>query len=232
MEHVWTTPHRAQPARLRLPFPTVLSLTVELALALALVASMPSDGHARIPAERYVIPLEPFAPYGQLGAPVNFGYRCTVVDAVAVLNLYGAAIPQAYLASRLSQLAQYSDKSAGIPWWAFVSWPGQQTLLDRAIEQAGREARRPVVAQTILGIDFVRAATAIAAGHPVILNVFRTPNGTPSHSLLAYGFNTRDGKALLYAIDPNNQQSYWIGPSTRWSWTVTSTYIRPVGTEA
>jgi hypothetical protein len=217
---------------LRFPWPTALSLTVELALALALVASMPSGGRARIAAERYVIPLEPFAPSGRLAAPVNFGYRCTIVDAVAVLNFYGATIPQVHLASRLSHLARYSDKDHGIPWWTYLSWRGQQPLLDQAIEQASREVGRPVMAQTLLGMDFDRAAAAIAAGHPVILNVFVTPEGTPSHSLLAYGFNARGGKALLYAIDPNNQQSYWIGPSTRWSWTVTSTYIRPVGTAA
>ena len=213
--------------RPRRPAPAVLALALEMTVALAIAVSLRSNEHTLVPVRRYIIPLAPLEVYGQLSAPVNFGYRCTLVDAAAVLNDYGIPVPQNQLALRLSDLTRYSAAAGGVPWWEYVSWPGQQPLLDQAIERASREAGRPVVAHTQLGVSFEQAAAAIAAGHPVILNVFRTPTGTPNHSLLAYGFDARGGKAQLYAIDPNSQRSYWIGPDTLWTWTITSTYITP-----
>lgn len=208
--------------------PAALSLACEVILALAIAISLRPHDHALVPDTRYIIPLAPVEMYGQLSAPMNFGSRCTLVDAAAVLNDYGVPIPQGLLALRLSDLTRYSTAAGGTPWWEYVSWPGQQSTLDQAIERASREAGRPVIAHTQLGLSFNQAAAAIASGHPVILNVYRTPTGTPNHSLLAYGFDARGYNALLYAIDPNSQDSYWIGPGTRWSWTVTSTYITPV----
>jgi Peptidase_C39 like family len=232
MDQVWAPPFQGQRSRIRLTSPNLLSFVLELALALIVIGSLHSTARPRVPVERYVIPLASLSPSEGLNAPVNFGYRCTVVDAAAVLNYYGISIPQDSLALRLSSLAEYSDQEHGIPWWAYVSWPGQRPLLDQAIERTSRDAGHPVLAETVLGLNFDRAARAIAVGHPVILNVYRTPDGTPNHSLLAYGFNTRAGSAQLYAIDPNSQQSYWIGSNSLWSWTVTSTYIRPAGTDA
>lgn len=229
MEQSWITPLQGRPSRIRLSSRVILSLTLEVALALVLAAATRASGQTLTPAGRYVIPLEPLAPYGRLSAPVNFGYRCTIVDAAAVLNYYGVQVPQASLASKLGELAGNSGQTHGIPWWMYVSWPGQQSQLDQAIEQTSAQEGRSVVAETTLGLNFDRVVATIAAGHPVILNVFRAPDGTPNHSLLAYGFNTHAGNALLYAIDPNTQESYWIGPNTYWSWTVTSTYIRPAG---
>jgi hypothetical protein len=202
----------------------ILASTIGPALAVLVVVLMRPSQHLSVPVERYSIPL---APSGSLSEPVNFGYRCTLVDAAAVLDLYGASISQSDIAARLSNFADYSDAGHGIPWWAYIALPGQRPLLDKAIERVGRQAGRNVVAHTYFGLNFDRVAAAIAAGHPVILNVLHAPDGTFNHSLLAYGFDTRGGHALLLAIDPNTQVSYWIGPRTLWSQTITSTFIMP-----
>ena len=224
----WVSIAQGRRAYGRSPALVVPSLALEVMPGLMIVVALRPHESTLVAARRYIIPLAPIEVYGQLSAPMNFGYRCTLVDAAAVLNDYGVPVPQGQLALRLSDLARYSVAAGGIPWWEYVSWPAQRPLLDQAIERASREAGRPVTAHTQLGLSFDEAAAAIAGGHPVILNVFRTPTGTPNHSLLAYGFDARAGKALLYAIDPNSQDSYWIGPETHWSWTITSTYIMPV----
>jgi hypothetical protein len=183
-------------------------------------------GRAVALAPHYIIPL---APVGTLDYPQNFGDRCTLVDSAAVLDYYGATASQEQLALQLGSAAHYSGASQGVPWWAFVALPGKRPLLDTAIERVADEAGLRVHAQTLLGLDFPRAATDIASNHPVVLNVYRSPDGTYDHSLLAYGYDIRSGRKLLLVVDPNDQVSYWIGPRTRWSATVTSTYIAPAG---
>jgi Peptidase_C39 like family len=180
---------------------------------------------ASVPAKQVIISLEP---NGQLSVPANFGDRCTLVDAAAVLNYYGVAAPQASLAEHIGNLAHYSEAASGIPWWAFVSWPGQRPLLDMAIQRAARDAGRRVAVHTEVGLDFREASAAISRDHPVILNVLYAPDGTPDHSVLAYGVDTRGGHALLLVIDPNSERSYWVGANTLWSRTMTSTYIIPL----
>lgn len=186
-----------------------------------------------IPHQRHVIPLAPlglsFRVPGWLEHPINFGYRCTLVDAAAVLNFYGDGLPQALIALDLSQAADYSAPRRGPPWWAYVGSPGRGTLLDEAITRVAAIEHLRVRAQTIVGLDFDRAARAIAYDQPVILNMVRTPDGTYNHSLLAYGEDTLGGRRLLLALDPNTQMSYWVGPTTLWSATLTSTFITPVG---
>jgi hypothetical protein len=184
---------------------------------------------ASIPARQVIIALEPG---GQLYAPENFGYRCTLVDAAAVLNYYGVQIPQALLAERIGLQVDYSIAEGGVPWWVYVGWPGHRPSLDTAVERVARDAGRRVVVHTDVGLDFQQAATAITHQHPVILNVLRAPNGTSNHSLLAYGLDTRGGRSLLLVIDPNTGQSNWVGGNTLWSQTVTSTYIVPLGSAA
>jgi hypothetical protein len=186
-------------------------------------------------AERYAIPLAPLSQgalassttAGWLDHPINFGYRCTLVDAAAVLDYYGARVPQVTLALQLSRSIDYSNAGHGPPWTAYLAWPGQSSLLDAAIERVAGKAGLHVTAQTVIGINFARAAAAIAHNHPIILNMARTPDGTYNHSLLAYGYDTRHGRALLLVLDPNTQQSYWVGPNTYWSTTITSTFIVP-----
>lgn len=186
---------------------------------------------AAIPPQRHIIPLAPlgltFRVPGWLEHPVNFGYRCTLVDAAAVLNFYGDIIPQALIALDLSQATDYSAPDRGPPWWAYVGSPDGGTLLDSAITQVAAMEGLRVTAQTILGLDFDRAARAIAHDHPVILNVVRTPDGTYNHSLLAFGEDTLGGQRRLLTLDPNTQETYWVGPGTLWSETLTSTYIAP-----
>ena len=179
---------------------------------------------ASVPAKQAIIPLEP---NGQLYAPQNFGDRCTLVDAAAVLNYYGVATPQASLAERIGGLAHYSVASGGIPWWAFVSLPGTRPLLDVAIQRVAHDAGRRVAVHTEVGLNFREAAVAISHDHPVILNELHAPDGTRDHSVLAYGVDTRGGHSLLLVIDPNSARSYWVGANTLWSQTVTSTYITP-----
>ena len=190
-----------------------------------------SSRRLAFPEERSVIALAPLgmlrpAP-GRLEHPINFGYRCTLVDAASVLDYYGADSTQFLLALMLSDATDYSPRS-GPPWWAYVGTPGQRPLLDVAIERVGGSAGVPVRAQTHPGLNFARAVVAIAHDEPVILNVARTPGGVYNHSLLAVGFDTRDGHALLLVLDPNTQLLQWIGPDTLWSTTVTSTFIVPL----
>jgi hypothetical protein len=217
----------------RLPPLTALALTLWLPFVFAMSGLPRMSGGTAIPTGRYSIPLAPLTlatPVpGWLGHPINFGYRCTLVDAAAILDYYGAILPQSVLALRLSAATDYTAARAGPPWWAYVSVPGRRPLLDVAVEQVGAVADVPVVAQTTIGLNFDRAVLAIAHNQPVILNVARTPDGTYNHSLLAYGYDTRDGHALLRVVDPNTQVSYWVGPETYWSETITTTYITPVG---
>jgi hypothetical protein len=180
---------------------------------------------AAMPSGEVIISLWPT---GQLAAPENFGDHCTLVDVASVLNFYGVPVPQALLAERLGTLVNYSATS-GVPWWAYVGLPGHRPLLDTATERVARDAGRPVEVHTELGLDFRQATAAIIAHRPLVLNMWHAPDGTPNHSLLAYGADTRWGRSLLLAIDPNSGQSYWIGASSLWSQTVTSTYIVPLG---
>jgi hypothetical protein len=177
----------------------------------------------------YSIPLASLAhvnpPPGWLGPPINFGDRCTLVDAAAILVYLGASQSQDALALQLSDATHYSTVKDGPPSSAYINLPWQRALLDTAIEHVARTAGIAVHAQTRLALDFGAAAAAIAQRYPVILNVYQTPDRLPSHSLLAYGYDTRAGRALLLVLDPNTQRSYWVGPETMWSWTVTSTFI-------
>jgi hypothetical protein len=182
------------------------------------------DVRPHLAAQRYVMPL---VDGGQLDYPRNFGYRCTLVDAATVLDYYGAQMSQSLLALRLSGTTGYSDAAQGVPWWAYVGRPGQRPLLDSGIERVANEVGLRVRAQTVPGLDFARAASAIARNQPLILNMWRAPDGTYNHSLLAYGYDARPGHALLLVVDPNSQASYWIGPKTHWSQTITTTYIAP-----
>jgi hypothetical protein len=178
-----------------------------------------------MPSQQVIISLWPT---GQLYAPENFGDRCTLVDVASVLNFYGVPIQQDALAERIGDLASYSA-TTGVPWWAFVSWPGHRPLLDTAVERVAREAGRRVAVHTELGLDFGQAHAAIVSHRPLVLNMLHAPDGTPNHSVLAYGTDTRWGRSLLLVVDPNSDQSYWIGANTLWSQTVTSTYVFPLG---
>jgi Peptidase_C39 like family len=184
--------------------------------------------------ERYVIPLAPLTlanpPHGWLAHPINFGYRCTLVDAAAVLDYYGAIDPQAMLALELSGATDYQAAS-GPPWWAYVPPPGSRALLDLGIEQVAAANGIQVQSDTTLGLNFDRAVAAIAENHPVVLNMVRAPDGTTDHSLLAYGYDTRQGHTALLVIDPNTQISWWVNQSTYWSETLTATFITPVSSE-
>lgn len=184
-----------------------------------------------ISAERYVIALAPLGMLrpaaGRLEHPINFGFRCTLVDAASVLDYYGAQATQFVLALMLSDATDYSPQN-GPPWWAYVAPPGQRPLLDVAIERVGESAGVPVHANTHLGLNFAQAVAAITHDEPVILNVARTPDGTYNHSLLAIGFDTRAGQSLLLVLDPNTQALDWIGPDSLWSTTITSTFIVPL----
>ena len=217
------------------PPPVRLSVLVAfLGLVLCAVSATGwpgSIGRQGVPEERYVIALAPLgmlrpAP-GRLEHPINFGYRCTLVDAASVLDYYGAQVTQFMLALKLSEATDYTPRS-GPPWWAYVAAPGKRPLLDVAIERVGERAGVPVRSQTHVGINFAQAVTAIAHDEPVILNVARTPDGTYNHSLLAIGFDTRGGQSLLLVLDPNTQALDWIGPDSLWSMTVTSTFIVPL----
>jgi hypothetical protein len=184
--------------------------------------------------ERYVMPLAPLTlampPLGWLGHPINFGYRCTLVDAAAVLNYYGASDPQAMLALELSNSTDYQTAS-GPPWWAYVAPLGQRPLLDQGIERVAAANGLEVQAQTTVGLNFDHAVASIAHNQPVILNMVRTPAGTTNHSLLAYGYDTRDGRTALLVVDPNTQVSAWVTQSTYWSETITATFITPLASE-
>lgn len=188
-------------------------------------------GRQEIPSERYVIALAPLGALrpmlGRLEHPINFGYRCTLVDAASVLDYYGADTTQFVLALLLSNATDYAPHS-GPPWWAYVAPPGQRPLLDVAIERVAESAGVPVRSQTHVGLNFAQAVAAIARDEPVILNVARTPDGTLDHSLLAIGFDTRAGHALLLVLDPNTQSLHWVGPGSLWSTTITSTFITPL----
>jgi hypothetical protein len=214
-----------------LPMLAVLALAIWMPVALTMVGWPSAGDAAPVRAERYMIPLAPLSlaspASGWLGHPINFGYRCTLVDAAAVLEYYGAHQPQTMLALLLSDATDYSARQHGPPWWAYIAPPGDPTLLDRAIEQVAGESGIQVASQTTIGLSFERAIAAIAQDHPVILNVVRAPDGTYNHSLLAYGYDTRGGKALLLVLDPNSQASYWVGPGSYWSSTLTATFITP-----
>jgi hypothetical protein len=216
------------------PRPTLAALLAFWVLLMTSAIGWPGiASHPAYRAERYILHLAPpsliLPRPGVLEHPLNFGFRCTLVDAAAVLNLYGADLPQALLALDLSDDVDYSASQQGPPWWAYVPMPGKRPLLDQAIEAVAAVGGLRVSSHTYLGLSFARAAQAIAAGHPVILNVIRTPDGTYDHSLLAYGEDTRDGRRLLLVLDPNSQQSYWVGPGGFWSMTLTSTFITPSG---
>ena len=220
-------PHGQCYAPVRSLFAAMMLLVATLIVASAL--GWPGAGTRQgARAERYVIPLAPRTLYwparGWLERPVNFGFRCTLVDAAAVLDYYGASTSQMKLAIELSRATHYLP-DAGPPWWIYVAPPGERPLLDTAIERIGGAAGIAVTAHTQLGVNFVRAADAIAHDEPVILNVARTPDGTLNHSLLAIGFDTRAGHAELLVLDPNTQVLQWVGPESLWSSTVTSTFI-------
>jgi hypothetical protein len=212
--------------------------TVTLALWLPFVVTSLSwaspAGQPHLPAAHHIIALAPVGRAssfpGRLAHPMNFGYRCTLVDAAAVLNFYGARSPQNVLAVQLSMALGDSSGWHGPPWWAYVALPGRRPQLDTEIEGIARSAGIRVRAQTTVGLSFPAAAAAIAHNQPVILNMARTPDGTYNHSLLAYGYDTWRGRHLLLALDPNSQRSYWIGSDTFWSYTVTSTLITPAHT--
>jgi Peptidase_C39 like family len=231
MLHGWLRLERHSRRPMRLPPLAALALMVWMPLVVAMFGVPSVGGTSPVRQELYHIRLAPlslgFAPPGWLAPPVNFGYRCTLVDAASILDYYGAPLPQSVLALQLSADTDYSAARQGPPWWAYVGVPGQPTLLDRAIERVAVQSGLDVVSQTTIGLNFDRAAVAIAHNQPVILNMMRAPDGTYDHSLLAYGYDTRDGHAQLLVLDPNSQQSYWVGPGTFWSETVTSTYITP-----
>jgi hypothetical protein len=233
MQDTSLPPGRARHGGARADARATLALALWLPLALSLLGWPGGLDRRALGARRYVLPLAPLTlaspPPGWLGEPINFGARCTLVDAAAVLVFYGARATQWDLAVRLSAATDYRDARGGPPWWAYVAVPGRRPLLDVAIERVARGAGIAVTSRTSTGLDFVRAIDAIARGHPVILNVWRAPNGLYSHSLLAYGYNTRGGRTLLLAIDPDTQASSWVGSHTYWSGTVTSTFIAPVG---
>ncbi len=222
----WLSRERTARRRLHLKVLAVMVPVLWIPLLVSAVDWAAPGDRPDVPAQRYVIPL---APSGTLDYPMNFGYRCTLVDSAVVLDYYGASAPQELLAIQIGGIAHYSGAARGVPWWAYVAWPGKRPLLDTAIERVARGTGLRVRAQTVLGLDFARTATAIVRNHPVILNVWRGPNGTYNHSFLAYGYDKRAGRELLLVVDPNNQVSYWIGPNTHWSATVTSTYITPAG---
>jgi hypothetical protein len=212
-----------------------LSMFAAVLLWLPFVVGLRGDTEpdlaAGLLAARHVMRLAPrsflgWVP-GWLDRPMNFGYRCTLVDAAAILNYYGATDPQPQLALEMGPDVDYANATQGPPWWAYVAPPGRQSLLDRAIERVGEREHVPVVAQTVLGLSFPRAATAIAADHPVILNMLRTPDGTYNHSLLAYGYDTHGGDARLLLADPNGWRSYWMDVSRNGTYTITTTYIAP-----
>lgn len=192
------------------------------------------DRNGATRAERYVMHLAPLTlampPRGWLAHPINFGYRCTLVDAAAVLNYYGARDPQAMLTLELGAATDY-QRSSGPPWWAYVASPLQRPLLDKGIEQVAAANGVAVQSDTTIGLNFDRAVAAIADNHPVILNMVRTPDGTTNHSLLAYGYDTRDGRTALLVIDPNTQVSAWVTQGTYWSETLTATFITPIASE-
>lgn len=226
---------RGERGRQRPPMLAALALVIWLPLGITVLGWPQTGDGGTLRAERYTIPLAPFphalylSPIAQhwLERPVNFGYRCTLVDAAVVLTYYGARVPQSMLALRLSRAVDYSNAGHGPPWTAYLAWPGQRPLLDVAIQRVAGTAGLQVTAQTVVGIDYARAAAAIAHDHPVILNMFRTPDGTYNHSLLAYGYDNRHGRAMLLVLDPNTQRSYWVGPHTYWSTTMTSTFVVP-----
>jgi hypothetical protein len=229
----WLRPERPRHRPVRVPTLAALALALWMPFAVTLFGLPGTGGSVPVRAERYTISLAPLSlatpAHGWLAHPVNFGYRCTLVDAAAILDFYGASLPQSMLALRLSDATHYSAARAGPPWWAYLAAPGRRPLLDTAIERVAAAAGVRVIAHTILGLSFDRVVAAIAHNHPVILNVLRTPDGTYNHSLLAYGYDTRHGHALLRVIDPNSQRSYWVGPNTYWSETTTATYITPAG---
>lgn len=218
-----------RPVRLRVL--SVVALAVWIPVFISSFGLRTSDATR---AERYVIPLAPvtlaMAPHGWLGRPINFGYRCTLVDAATVLNYYGAREPQAMLALELSQATDY-DPNAGPPWWAYLAPPGKRPLLDEAIESVAAFNNMRVTAQTTLGLNFDRAVAAIGHHQPVVLNMARTPDGTTNHSLLAYGYDTRGGQTALLVVDPNTQVSFWVTQSTYWSETITATFITPLASD-
>jgi Peptidase_C39 like family len=222
---------RKRRLRARSPRFVALALAAWLPIVTTILGWSSAGGQVSVPAGRYTIALAPLslgAPLpGSLAHPINFGYRCTLVDAAAVLDYYGARSTQAALAVQLSTAVEYSGPGHGPPWWAYVALPGRRPLLDTAIESVARQAGIGVTSETMIGISFARAVAAIAQNHPVILNVVRTPDGTYNHSLLAYGYDTRAGRTLLLVLDPNTQISYWVGRDTYWSETLTSTFITP-----
>ncbi len=231
MVWTWLRLERGRRRPVLLPMLSALALAMWMPVALTLFGWPSTGARAAVRAEVYTIPMAPLSlaspAQGWLGHPINFGYRCTLVDAAAVLDYYGADEPQGMVALRLSYLTDYSDQRHGPPWWAYVAPPGERPLLDQAIEQVGSLTDVEVTSQTTIGVNFDRAVSAIAHDHPVILNVVRAPDGTYNHSLLAYGYDTRGGKALLLVLDPNTEYSYWVGPSTYWSETMTTTFITP-----
>jgi hypothetical protein len=198
---------------------------------LAVAAWAGADTHRLAGPERYSIPLaSPLdiqPPKGLLGPPINFGSRCTLVDAAAILEYYGASMSQYAVALALSVATDYSEASPGLPLWAYVSAPGQRPLLDAAIERVAGDGGVTAHAHTTLGLNFAQAVAAISHNQPIILNVLWGPDGEFSHSLLAYGYDVRDQHDRLLVIDPDTQHSHWVGPETDWSWTVTSTFITP-----
>jgi hypothetical protein len=198
---------------------------------LAVVAWVGADTHHLAGPDRYSIalasPVDIQPPKGLLGQPFNFGSRCTLVDAAAILEYYGASASQYAVALALSAATGYSEASPGLPLWAYVSAPGQRPLLDVAIERVASAMGITARAHTTLGLNFAQAAAAIAHNQPIILNVLWGPDGEYSHSLLAYGYDSREQHDRLLVIDPDTQNSHWVGPETDWSWTVTSTYITP-----
>lgn len=229
---------RARWWRIRLRQPRALVLMALLGLLVCATSAVgwpAAGGRQGVPAERYIIQLAPIGMLrprpGYLEHPINFGFRCTLVDAATVLDYYGADVTQFMLALNLSDATDYSPRG-GPPWWAYVASPGERPLLDVAIERVGDNAGVRVRAETNLGLNFTLAVAAIAHDEPVILNVARTPEGTLDHSLLAIGFDTRAGQSLLLVLDPNTQALQWIGPASLWSTTITSTYIVPLAPPA
>jgi hypothetical protein len=231
MMHGWLRLQRSLLRPARLPPLAALALMVWMPLVVAMFGVPSAAGTSPVREELYQIRLAPIslslAPPGWLAPPVNFGYRCTLVDAASILDYYGALLPQSVLALELSADVDYSAAQHGPPWWAYVAVPGKRTLLDRAIERVAAQAGLEVTSQTTIGLNFDRAALAISHNQPIILNVARAPDGTYNHSLLAYGYDTRDGHARLLVLDPNSQDAYWVGAGNYWSETVTATYITP-----
>lgn len=220
-------------ARVSAPGCRSAALGVVTVILLTAVSALGWPRSAPIPAlspTRHIIALAPTTAYwpvrGWLERPVNFGFRCTLVDAAAVLDYYGANTTQLGLAMKLSGNTAYSPHS-GLPWWVYVALPGRRPLLDIAIEHVAVAAGITVSAHTELGLNMVEAAQAIAHDEPVILNVARTPDGTINHSLLAIGYDMHPGNAQLLVLDPNTQALHWIGPGSLWSTTITSTFIIP-----